>query len=76
MWRKVRLAADVYLPNSGREPIVTMGEVEGRNSANLSIEFAHDDHFQPVEIRLNSVVGSPGRVRFAGCELRWIGRID
>ena len=64
-----RITADVYLPNSGRESLASR---EAR-APDLSLRFDHHDHFQPVEVRLASVAGSKGGIRFSGCELNWLG---
>ncbi len=74
-WHEVQITADVFLPNTGKDPIARQGAVRGRRTENLTIEFDHGDHFQPVEVRLKSVAGSRGDIRFSGCSLRWLGSL-
>jgi hypothetical protein len=70
----VRVAVDVHLPHSGREPLVRREATVGREpDSEVSLCFDHDDHFAPVEVRLHSVTGSVGSLRFLGCDLNWLG---
>lgn len=75
--REVKIAADVYLAYRGEAPVVQASAcLRAGAGAEFGMVFRHVDHFQPVEVRLYSVDGSRGRVRFEGCELRWLGPIE
>lgn len=73
-WRDVCLNADAFLPDAGHKQVGSRkASVRRGQATDLAITFRHEDHLQPVELRLHSTSGSRGRVSFSGWDLRWLG---
>jgi hypothetical protein len=49
-----------------------MGSVRREGAPDLVLDFQHDDHFQPLELRLRNLSNAHGAVTFAGWSLYWL----
>lgn len=72
---KPSIEADVYLPWELRQLASCHSSLNPSGTPNITLDFEHRDHFQPVECRLRTIDGSTGTIRFAGWKLYWTGPV-
>jgi hypothetical protein len=74
-WKSHSVEADVYLPWSDHQLAQTRGAIGHGRSYDLAVDFEHYDHYQPVELRLRSLVDAGPSIFFSGWTLNWLGAL-
>jgi hypothetical protein len=69
----VKLEVEAFLPWRNDTIAFGIGSVNQGDSLELTIEFDHFDHFQPLELRIWGLAHSSGSVSFSGWQLYWLG---
>ena len=69
------IEVEAYSPWFDRTLASGIGPVRQEGASDLVLDFKHNDHFQPLELRMRSLSNASGSVIFDGWTLYWMGEL-